>query len=387
MMDKAKLRKHLIGFTLAILINASSIHVFIFEGELYAHLVASVSLVLLLFITIRLHKFKAHNILYLALCFILIFSFLPSLFIYGDSNLLYLYILITSLSLGYLSSCLYNEYITDKFINYTIIISCIISLLIIFGSIVNGGDYRSYWKISNYLALGISLSIPFCFIISKIKYTNTYSKYDVILLFVLFIGIILSQSRSALIFSIILSTHLIFKGKLHSFSFKNIAISLFMVVAMIFLILNFIPDRTLIKIFEFGPGNIQTAETSTGVRFLIWENTISLIQNSPIFGYGIGHDLPNRFHPHNLFLQVTVDGGIIALIPIIILILFPIIFFHKNRTPSNFILYGLYYSYLFLVLEFSKSHLIYYGRELFIVGGLLLGASYYFKSKYKRHIK
>jgi O-antigen ligase len=69
----------------------------------------------------------------------------------------------------------------------------------------------------------------------------------------------------------------------------------------------------------------------TGIRLLIWDCAIKVIENNPILGVGLGDDMNqlelcykvymksqllaegNYFHAHNMYLQSTVRGGLVGL--------------------------------------------------------------------------
>lgn len=56
-------------------------------------------------------------------------------------------------------------------------------------------------------------------------------------------------------------------------------------------------------------------------RDIVYEKAINLIANSPLFGNGIGiyADINNGTYPHNLFIQLLVEGGLLLLTPFVIL--------------------------------------------------------------------
>ncbi|MCR4298467.1 MAG: O-antigen ligase family protein [Gallionella sp.] len=69
----------------------------------------------------------------------------------------------------------------------------------------------------------------------------------------------------------------------------------------------------------------QAKETSTGQRLLYYENTLQIVQQHPVFGVGTGgfpasfarqvqgKDVPATHNPHNEYLMITVQTGVIGL--------------------------------------------------------------------------
>jgi O-antigen ligase len=115
-------------------------------------------------------------------------------------------------------------------------------------------------------------------------------------------------------------------------------------------------------------------------RWRIWEDAWDSIQVQPWFGYGLGG---NGFvsygidgsYPHNLFLQVWLDGGIIAVLLLSAIVLLPfglvlgrVIFGWNGRSELVFIFLGMF---TFEILEFSKSGNFYAARSVFICGSVV----------------
>ena len=69
----------------------------------------------------------------------------------------------------------------------------------------------------------------------------------------------------------------------------------------------------------------QAKETSTGQRLLYYENTLQIVQQHPVFGVGTGgfpasfarqvqdKDVPATHNPHNEYLMITAQTGVIGL--------------------------------------------------------------------------
>lgn len=131
-------------------------------------------------------------------------------------------------------------------------------------------------------------------------------------------------------------------------------------------------ERTARRLRRLFSGN----ELEAGGRGALWISSIENITQTPISGYGLGASgimagAHEGHYPHNLFLQVWLDGGIVAFLLLFGLVVFPFLLalWHlvKGRLPTNqWIVYlGLF---LFLILEYSKSIDFYSGRFLLVMG-------------------
>ena len=113
------------------------------------------------------------------------------------------------------------------------------------------------------------------------------------------------------------------------FNFRN----LFIFVIAIFLILlifnmNNVVLNKLASITEKG-GSLQ-------YRFNVWKDTLNVIKDKPLLGYGYSEaeveiQRLNIDHPHNIFLDIAYRGGIISLT----LYLYMIIFMFKDKLMEN----------------------------------------------------
>ncbi|WP_040978347.1 O-antigen ligase family protein [Oceanobacillus jeddahense] len=92
----------------------------------------------------------------------------------------------------------------------------------------------------------------------------------------------------------------------------------------------------------------------TGVlngRDIVYEKSWNLIETSPIWGNGIGSyaNYNNGTYPHNIFIQLLVEGGLFLIIPFIILFLISIWLLLRNGD-NNKMIEGLESNYFILFL-------------------------------------
>lgn len=131
-------------------------------------------------------------------------------------------------------------------------------------------------------------------------------------------------------------------------------------------------ERTARRLQRLVSGN----ELEAGGRGALWATSLENITQAPILGYGLGSSgvmagAYEGYYPHNLFLQVWLDGGVVAVLLLLGLVLFPFLFavwhLSAGQLRSNAWIPGLGL-FLFLVLEYSKSINFYAGRLLLVLG-------------------
>ena len=271
----------------------------------------------------------------------------------------------------YLKDKFQRELFSKYFISGTIpvLISCILQywfkvygpfkifggLITIFNKHLSETDGVSgLFSNQNYTGIWLSLTIPLLFLlISKHKSFNIKKLFLFILLVLTIYLIFLTLSRNAT-FGLLSTIFLIF-------GFKSIFLILFSGL-FIYLILGISEILIPIKFFNFIEGhqinNLTTKLNLNNIsdfleftRIKIWLNTLKLIIQKPIFGYGastfsiIFYDLTNldMQHSHNMPLQLAYEYGL----PLSILLTFFIsllfykswknIFQLKDKTNTYFI--------------------------------------------------
>jgi O-antigen ligase len=137
-------------------------------------------------------------------------------------------------------------------------------------------------------------------------------------------------------------------------------------------------ERNAVRLRRMFSGN----ELEVGGRGALWSTSLENITESPILGYGLGSSgvmagAHEGYYPHNLFLQVWLDGGIVAFLLLAVLLAFPFghaaWYLRRNGLKSS-----VWIEYLglftFLILEYSKSTDFYTARLLVIVGVMAVWA-------------
>lgn len=131
--------------------------------------------------------------------------------------------------------------------------------------------------------------------------------------------------------------------------------------------------------------------TMTG-RLLIWSNTITAFLKKPIFGYGVDMQLISRggysletTYVHNNFLQFCMDGGIIALILFVWLLLVTVKDAGKLRTMQAKVVLAMNMGLIIAMISEAFTSRNFYYVLLLLMARLLADAKR--KSKYMWEIK
>ena len=143
---------------------------------------------------------------------------------------------------------------------------------------------------------------------------------------------------------------------------------------------------------EMGVKEMQTyqqarTETSMGVRMFFWKNTLEMIRERPVFGYGTGafedayrHQVVNRSgvaatvtsDPHNQFLKIAAENGLTGLAVFIVFLLSAL-----YQRPSNpYRVLGLGVLAAWCATSLFNSHFSTFSEGLFFylwVGAMLAG--------------
>lgn len=209
------------------------------------------------------------------------------------------------------------------------------------------------------VAMPIGAAISFSFVNSLTvgkRLINRIIMAVISLLFLLALSKLLS--RGALIFTCIITITLFFYSTL--FNSKNSIASrlltLVLTVSIVSTIIYF-----LIPLIDFRQvGRIMKLLESSNEesRIGIYLYSLELIKLKPLFGYGTGSTsfLYNSY-PHNIFLDILVQGGIVLLIPFV---LFVLLYFYtvSNLVKSyacNPFLIGFCAMSLFFFLQWNTS--------------------------------
>lgn len=172
----------------------------------------------------------------------------------------------------------------------------------------------------------VAVFILFGLLISLYFYDNNRTNYSLIILFVNGIGVLLTQSRSAILIGIIAVLGYIFY-KIWSTLLFRVAVLTSTFVGIVGLIL-------------IVTGVTPLSQISLSGRLEIWQAGISSLVERPLIGYGpvdlrpiIEREVGIFASPHNSYLRVFLETGIIGGIGYTWMI--SSILFHHMRLPLN----------------------------------------------------
>jgi O-antigen ligase len=196
---------------------------------------------------------------------------------------------------------------------------------------------------------------------------------SIIISSMLLIGLVLTGARASIVgIAVSLFFFLLWKKKLKY---------LFGLLSFAFLVLIFNPNIQQIIM------TVIRVDKGVTTRDVIWTNTINIIKENPMFGIGIGnysHYYDRYFvlgwergfvesvaHAHNLILSKTAELGILGLIWVIFLYIFPLragyAYLKRSRTDRDRILaYGIIATFFGL-----------YTQSMFEAGGMLQEARFF----------
>ncbi len=224
-----------------------------------------------------------------------------------------------------------------------------------------GGHYQAF-----------SYSVSFSFLVSIVYYFFYFQNKKLItklffmtLFLVQVSGVVLSGGRGGAGVAIVG----LFCVLLNKFHFQrvikiitSIIASLFIITLSLFFYFQEYSDRVIegfARIFSIvNEGGIDFTQTSN--RDLVYAETINLILKDPIFGVGIFGYLikTDGGYPHNFFLEILLQGGILFLIMWSIFFLFFLIKLVKliKEEKHKYLLATFIYS--FVLLMFSGTYLL-----------------------------
>ena len=217
-------------------------------------------------------------------------------------------------------------------------------------------SHASYF--SMYLCFALSILYYYAFSPSKSFYLKPVISFFLIVFFTTIIVLLSSKSGWIILLLIHFSalTHWIIKHK----NFIKGGIALIAVISGTFLFYTFSPTmKTRVNdLFYNVPEEIESTRfSSTQSRIFIWEISLDLIKEKPLFGYGSGDSklaltkkyknqnlgflLDKQFNAHNQYLQSTLDAGLIGGITLLLLLFVPLIMCFKNKQVLYAIFIGI----------------------------------------------
>lgn len=369
--------QYLAGFCSAAIIVAPMARAFL-DVEIYLYVFLSIILFLFVFLSGKARKFHPFQAGWAFLLFALLISLFAASFPFSYDFRLFAVaaaFIGSTVLLAFLINFDWDDFFYKGFFAFILTVSLAISGLIFYGYASGGQDFRKvfdvgYLSTGNIASLGFCLSVPY-FIFSQ----KTRKALWALISLLCFLGVIAGLSRGALLFSTAMALFLFCfywprqNGKQSMDIFQRLTI----ILGAAFLALLFLPQRTISRLNRL----IWGQEAVEGGRGELWLNAVEFIMESPLIGHGLGHGGGSAMYPHNLFLQVGMDGGFLAMGILTLLIGFPLIVFiigkYNGFITNQPLAWGFLAGYLFFVLELSKSGDFYKARGFFILASALIG--------------
>lgn len=262
-------------------------------------------------------------------------------------------------------------------------ISVFYSVLILGGRADLGG--------ASYQTAGYNFLLALSFLFIYLS-NNRFNKFSFIFIFwiiLLIASTLLTGARGPSILSFLMSSLFFIKYKTNKVVVKYfilILFALFSYIVVSTLSSNEYFIKSLDRVFAFI-NDFSIDWSGTSGRQTIYFNTLELIREKPIFGYGLfSYKSLLGYLPHNLFLEILIQGGIIYLL---IFTMFMIYAFKKikmieSKFELSFILYLGFYQ--FGMLFFSGSYM-YSTFFWFIISFTFLSHKYFDKGvfEYEKH--
>lgn len=246
-------------------------------------------------------------------------------------------LLVLPFSLALVPKAIYNK-LTDIFVQVYTISCCLFCFIIFIYSLsLNISDiYIIYSYISNnfwgYADHPIYISLYFGIALILILFKSKKSPLNVFLFVIIFFTLLfLSRKGNIISLAIILLVMLISNSK-NIFSrnfFGYTFVGLLLVAGVSYLFNNFlfIRFKEIINLNEF----LNNPQSSTGIRSILWQTSLNLSLESPLYGHGLGsvQDLIGsrliesgyeeltlilKYNAHNQYLQVALISGYLGLL-------------------------------------------------------------------------
>jgi O-antigen ligase len=191
----------------------------------------------------------------------------------------------------------------------------IIEVLFIFVTKALGKEFFDYhgfsigWAYSNYLAAIANLLFPLSYMLCFVE--RRWRILNIIVTTGLMFCILLTISRGGIIILFIsLSLILLFQTIYWKRFYYVWIYLLFLTGIILFLNYTHIGERTIARLNTISPN-----EPAIAGRFVMWRESVSCIKASPLIGFGPNQkEVLGTTNPHNYFLKIGFELGILGII-------------------------------------------------------------------------
>jgi len=256
-----------------------------------------------------------------------------------------------------------NFKIFDKYLRSLLIVLITIPFFNLLSITFGGTEYPWYFVAKGIPVLAISFYLGILAIFSLSMWQTKTNKRMSIILFVLSLVLILTTNERSPLISLLFTIFIIFcydlfvKKRTLKFHFyrKHLGIITLLSIAVI-LTLSFFPPVTYSRYFKYSDQSIYK-------RISLAKTGLSIFMHSPIIGSGpnsvgiviSGND--SDISPHNVFIEILSDFGILGLVPFVAII---IIVLRKswtcyNTNRSNWRTIFLFYATIYTLVQMCLS--------------------------------
>lgn len=186
-----------------------------------------------------------------------------------------------------------------------------------------------------------------------------------ILFFIFLLCVFWSESKGSLI-ALLASISLLtlYKSKFNGKSIVSVVAFIFTLFCFNYIVKEYFSDSRIGAIFRFLEGSTGESDYgSVGIRLDMYNAALELFYSSFLFGVGLGdfskYTSFDIMYPHNVFLELLAETGVIGLF---FFVIFYIIFLIKNKNVFFSILV-----FYFLVVCFFSGDLSYLRFSMFFV--------------------
>lgn len=221
----------------------------------------------------------------------------------------------------------------------------------------------------SYLTTGTMMALGLLIFTGQYLALGRFSKTNVICVLILVLGVSISLARAPIVLTFIT---LFFVIPVVAFAKFDLSKALTRIIKFYAILLtcgfgvliialnNAYLSPKLHRLLDLGK------ELELGGRGNFWIKSWSAIESSPIIGHGIGTSgilsgSGASGYPHNIVLEAWIEGGLIAMLLVLSVLIFPVVVALKNtrRLVADPHAIGLLMCVIYLSLEYMKSETLY----------------------------
>lgn len=302
---------------------------------------------------------------YILILYLMIISFLQGILFNNYKAGIFYFLVITT--------CLFLQEIKYKLKVKMIINLTIILNLISFGKLLLKQELGSNIGEFNYLNMTLSLGFALSIILSQILENNSDLKKKIIIFIILLFCQFSYPARGVIIYLVLIVLFYTIKF-FRAFKLKKIFLIITILLSSYFIItkIEFSSTYNILSRFQ----SMTSFNELGGSRSdLIREYKKNINYSTIVFGNGVnmsyeilGMDNLSGVYPHNIFLEILADFGILPLLAFIV-ILIKILISYKDYDKNKKVLIVGFFYYIF---QFSKSFSLYSSYMIWILVPIFL---------------